>query len=163
LKKKLFKKKFDFLSAILVLTNSPVSTFEHSTDFDCDFGHLRFFIFLLFSGDLTPYTTFDQFVSQRRETAKRSLLVQVKSQESADDLMDYCSSNFGPIKSLHFHHNEQNEAFGSFFIVEFDEKDSVTEVVRSHAQHRFVSCTLNTVPEVGNDHIKYSNSLFWDF
>ena len=80
---------------------------------------------------------FEDFINQRRNEAKCSVLVQVKSQESVDDLVQYCQTNFGNPKSLHFHHNEMNENFKSFFLVEFDNEDVVKEILTKHAKHRW--------------------------
>ena len=64
-------------------------------------------------------------------------MVQVKSQESVDDLIRYCKTNFGRLKSLHFHHNEENPTFNNFFIVEFESPEVVNEIVTNHAKHRW--------------------------
>lgn len=85
---------------------------------------------------LGSFVTFEDFINQRRTSAKRSVMVQVKSRESSEDLIHYCQSNFGPLKGLHFFHNPENEAFDSFFIVELESKDSVHEILCNHARHR---------------------------
>jgi hypothetical protein len=41
----------------------------------------------------------------------RCTFFQVRSQESADDLANYCTTNFGKVKALHFHANKNCEAF----------------------------------------------------
>ena len=63
-------------------------------------------------------------------------MIQVKSKDSVDDLVQYCASNFGGLKKLYFHHNENNEAFANFFICEFDDVETVNEIVTNHAKHR---------------------------
>ena len=63
-------------------------------------------------------------------------MIQVKSKDSVDDLVQYCASNFGGLKKLYFHHNENNEAFANFFICEFDDEETVNEIVTNHAKHR---------------------------
>ncbi len=58
-----------------------------------------------------PYRTFRSLIEFRREQAKRSLLVQVRSAASAEDLFQYCSGNLGRVKEMHFHHNPDNKNF----------------------------------------------------
>ena len=48
---------------------------------------------------------FADMVKHRREEAKRSLLIQVRSKNSVDDLFNYCSQELGPVKQLHWHVN----------------------------------------------------------
>ena len=78
-------------------------------------------------------------------------MVQVKSKDSVDDLVQYCVSNFGGLKKLYFHHNENNEAFANFFICEFDNEETVNEIVTNHAKHR-----VDTV-----DHFPVYSPILW--
>jgi len=78
--------------------------------------------------------TFRSKIVQRREEAKRSLLVQVKSAESAHDLLNHCTSSYGPVRTMNFHHNPHNPDFPNFFVVEFESEDSVMEALR-HGGH----------------------------
>lgn len=82
------------------------------------------------------YKPFQKFIDERRQAAKSSVLVQVKSKDSADDLLKYFVSNFGTPKSLHFHHNHGNENFSSFYIVELASEQVKDEVILNHAKHR---------------------------
>ncbi len=65
----------------------------------------------LLQGDGAPYRTFRSLIEFKREQAKRSLLVQVRSVASAEDLFQYCSGNLGRVKEMHFHHNPENKNF----------------------------------------------------
>lgn len=59
-----------------------------------------------------PCRTFGAELRERREQAKRSLLVQVRSRGSAEDLFRYCTDNLGTVRSMHFHKNkDENSAF----------------------------------------------------
>lgn len=98
------------------------------------------------SNDEYRYTPFRQVINGHREAAERTILVQVKSQESADDLVNYCSTNFGRVKALHFHQNKNNVAFENFFLVEFDKTSSVSEAVLKHCHHSGSSKTSGNIP-----------------
>ena len=55
--------------------------------------------------------TFKSWIDGRRKEAKRSLLVQVKSSESATELLNYCHATYGPVCRMDFHNNPQNKDF----------------------------------------------------
>ncbi len=57
------------------------------------------------------YVTFGRAVEARRRQAKCSVLVQVRSAASAEDLFDYCTQHLGKVRAMHFHHNPDNETF----------------------------------------------------
>ena len=82
------------------------------------------------------FLPFNEFIETRRQAAKRSVLVQVKSEHSANDLLAYCGKKFGRPKSLHYHTNDNSEEFSNFFIVEFEDTDVVEEIIVNHARHR---------------------------
>jgi len=69
-------------------------------------------------------TTFERWMAKKRESAKRSMLVQVKSEDSGQDLLNYCSHRFGHVKAMHYHRNVTNKDFPSFYMVEFSSPDS---------------------------------------
>jgi len=77
-------------------------------------------------------------IEDRRSEARRSLLVQVKDHLSADDLYQYCSTKYGPVKGLHFYKNTSSQIFTNFFIIEFEHCDSVSGVLRQ-GQHTHVT------------------------
>ena len=67
------------------------------------------------------YTTFRSWIDNRREQARNSLLVQVKSIQSAHALSTYCNENVGSVKALHYHPNNKSKSFPHFFVVEFED------------------------------------------
>ena len=74
------------------------------------------------------FTPFNEFINKRREEAKRSILIQVKSQECSEELMKYCQRNFGNLKHMYFHHNENNPAFANFYLLEFENEETIKEI-----------------------------------
>ena len=69
-------------------------------------------------------------IEERRREARRSVLVQVKDHSSAEDLYQYCSNKYGPVRGLHFYKNSSSKIFSNFFIVEFTNEDAVTNVLK---------------------------------
>ena len=99
-------------------------------------------------------TPFRSWVDLRRDEARRSLFVQVKSLESAGDLSQYCTQNFGPVKGLHYHHNVKSDSFSHFFVVEFEDVLSVGKAMFDGAQHN-----LSTLK--GSVTIPVSSPFMW--
>ena len=89
------------------------------------------------------YTTFRSWIEKRREEARKSLFVQVKSLQSANDLATYCNENFGIVKALHYHNNASSEAFSHFFVVEFEDVESIGKAMFVGAEHN-ISNGANT-------------------
>jgi len=50
-------------------------------------------------------------IDKRRKEAKQSLLVQVRSKSSAEDLYNYCSKIVGKVAGMHYHKNPANDTF----------------------------------------------------
>ena len=71
------------------------------------------------------YNTFRSLIDSRRDQARNSLLIQVKSKESANELQNYCNKNIGKVKELHYYENEKSRTFKNFFVVEFDDVSAV--------------------------------------
>ena len=71
------------------------------------------------------YNTFRSLIDSRRDQARNTLLVQVKSKESANELQNYCNKNIGEVKELHYYENEKSRTFQNFFVVEFDDVSAV--------------------------------------
>lgn len=70
------------------------------------------------------FNNFDNFLEFRRNQAKRSILVQVKTHDSCTDLLNYCSVN-GKVNNLHYY-----SIFNmNFVVVEFDTVEMVTELL----------------------------------
>lgn len=72
-------------------------------------------IFVIAVANVEPSTRtfkpFREMIDERRAEAKRSLCVQVRSKNSAEDLYTYCSTQFGKVRSMHFHQNHQSATF----------------------------------------------------
>lgn len=71
--------------------------------------------------DTKQFVVYDEFINKRRSQSKRSVLVQVSSENSCSDLHSYCSK-FGSInKMLHY----QLAGSNHFVLTEFDEQSAV--------------------------------------
>ena len=79
-------------------------------------------IFQLFKHFLDPakkdepktFVTFDEFLKQKRDEARRSILVQVQAEKSLSDLHSYCSS-FGEIKKMFYYKLPENNSVSKIF------------------------------------------------
>nr|XP_012233915.1 PREDICTED: poly(A) RNA polymerase, mitochondrial isoform X1 [Linepithema humile] len=71
--------------------------------------------------------TFEAEIASRRHQACRSIVVQVLSSNSFNDLLNYCTQ-FGKVLSMHHYYIKQD----NYILVEFKDKESVNEIV-SHA------------------------------
>ena len=71
------------------------------------------FIFIFSDSDesLQRMIPFSAMVERHRAQAKRSLMVQVRSEKSVYDLYNYCSQELGQIKEMRFHQNAMS-SFG---------------------------------------------------
>lgn len=68
---------------------------------------------------LNNFVPFQQMIEQRRNEAKRSLVVQVKSMFSAEDLYLYCSKHLGRVSAMFYHRNQNNRSFSVSVIRSF--------------------------------------------
>ena len=75
------------------------------------------------------YTPLLKVLKDRRLEARRSVLVQVKGESSAEDLYQYCVRTFGQVTGLFYHQNSDSSNFSDFFIVEFDDPGSVDKLL----------------------------------
>ncbi|KAF7995692.1 hypothetical protein HCN44_006799 [Aphidius gifuensis] len=64
-------------------------------------------------------STFDNFLNNRRKEATKTIIVEVQSSDSCNDLYSYCSS-YGPIHLMHHYTVDKNH----FFLVEFKNIES---------------------------------------
>lgn len=71
-------------------------------------------------------TTFESIIANRRDQACRSMLVQVKSLDSQDDLQSYCAQ-FGDILSMHHYENKKEH----YILIEFKDIVSINEIMSS--------------------------------
>lgn len=75
--------------------------------------------------DINEFIVYDQFIRKRRSQSKRSVLVQVSSENSCCDLYSYCSK-FGSIKNM-FHY--QLAGSNHFVLTEFDDESAVSSLL----------------------------------
>eukprot|EP00088_Acartia_fossae_P070781 TRINITY_DN9561_c0_g1_i4.p1 TRINITY_DN9561_c0_g1~~TRINITY_DN9561_c0_g1_i4.p1 ORF type:complete len:622 (-),score=62.01 TRINITY_DN9561_c0_g1_i4:53-1918(-) len=92
----------------------------------------------------TDYVPLIDVIKRRKNEAKRSIMVQVKSKESAADLFSYCNHEMGKIAGMYYHHNHFNKSFPNFYIIEFEDENSVTKVISSsvHIESGLNNCTI---------------------
>ena len=98
------------------------------------------------------YKPFAEWVKERRSEAKRTLMVQVKSQESAQDLLSYCTSKFGDVRSMHFHRNLDSHIFSDFFLVELESAESLRAALEKCSTYR---------SDAGSQPIPVSSPFLW--
>ncbi|CAH2041204.1 unnamed protein product, partial [Iphiclides podalirius] len=75
---------------------------------------------------------FSDIIDQRREEAQRSLVVQVNSESSFNELYGYCSK-YGTIRDIHHYRNFEKE---HFMLIEFDTEDNMQEVLKACSSHQ---------------------------
>lgn len=75
--------------------------------------------------DINEFVVYDQFICKRRSQSKRSVLVQVSSENSCSDLFSYCSK-FGSIKNM-FHY--QLAGSKHYVLTEFDDQSAVSSLL----------------------------------
>ncbi|KAL6262470.1 hypothetical protein P5V15_007555 [Pogonomyrmex californicus] len=73
-------------------------------------------------------TTLETEIIQRRDQARRSLLIQVYSPKSHNDLYNYCS-RFGDILSMHHYQVNRNHYQENYILVEFKDVVSVDGIM----------------------------------
>ncbi|CAB3223378.1 unnamed protein product [Arctia plantaginis] len=77
------------------------------------------------------FISFDEVVAQRRTEARQSIVVQVNSEASFNELYGYCSK-YATIKGIYHYKNSSQE---HFMLIEFDSEDNMKEVLRSCSAH----------------------------
>ncbi|XP_029175880.1 poly(A) RNA polymerase, mitochondrial isoform X2 [Nylanderia fulva] len=70
-------------------------------------------------------TTFETKIANRRDQARRSILVQVYSSNSQDDLQSYCAQ-FGEILSMHHYQKDRQH---NYILIEFKDMVSINEIM----------------------------------
>lgn len=70
-------------------------------------------------------TTFEIKIANRRDQARRSILVQVYSSNSQDDLQSYCAQ-FGEILSMHHYQKDRQH---NYILIEFKNIVSINEIM----------------------------------
>ncbi|CAK1543289.1 unnamed protein product [Leptosia nina] len=94
--------------------------------------YCKCFIFRNASGSPKKFITFDEVIAQRRAEARRSLVVQVNSESSFDELYGYCSK-YSIVNDVHHYQNSNNE---HYMLIEFGSEDSKREVLKACSAHQ---------------------------
>lgn len=82
---------------------------------------------------------FEDVIARRQSEASRSIVVQVASEKSFEDVHQYCSQ-FGEITKAHFYTVPKDT---SFILLEYESEDSVSDAFQSSA---FPDLSTNVVP-----------------
>lgn len=69
---------------------------------------LRLYCPLIFPDNAKKFITFDEVIAQRRAEAQRSLVVQVNSESSFNELYGYCSK-YALVNDVHHYKNSNDE------------------------------------------------------
>ncbi|XP_060804190.1 poly(A) RNA polymerase, mitochondrial-like [Amyelois transitella] len=85
-----------------------------------------------FSDSRKKFVSFDEIQAQRRDEARRSLVVQVNSESSFSELYGYCSQ-YASINGIHHYKNFAEE---HFMLIEFSSEDCMKDVLRSCCSHQ---------------------------
>ncbi|XP_026730146.1 poly(A) RNA polymerase, mitochondrial-like isoform X2 [Trichoplusia ni] len=78
------------------------------------------------------FVSFDEVVAQRRAEARRSIVVQVNSEASFNELYGYCSK-YATIAGVHHYKNTGGE---HFMLIEFSSEDNLKEIIKSCSTHQ---------------------------
>lgn len=105
----------------------------------CNCSQLIFFVVPLFRN-------FEDVINDRQSEANRSIVVQVASEKSFDDVHQYCSQ-FGNIINAHFYTVPKDT---SFILFEYDNEDSMNEAIR-----------LSAFPELNSGVVPVKSSFLW--
>ncbi|XP_049875361.1 poly(A) RNA polymerase, mitochondrial-like [Pectinophora gossypiella] len=84
-----------------------------------------------FSDVPSKFKTFDEVVTQRRQEARRSIVVQVNSDSSFKELYSYCSK-YASVSGVHHYKNNAEE---HFMLIEFGSEENLKDVLRSCSSH----------------------------
>lgn len=107
------------------------------------------------------FTPFDKLISQRRDEARRSFLVQVASDRMKNELITYCWG-FGAVKSCFSFRNKSNV---NYCLMEFQTQSAVTSMWRviRQSQPNEIASSSNLIfaPEIKlrSDLNKYKNVI----
>ncbi|XP_053608505.1 poly(A) RNA polymerase, mitochondrial [Plodia interpunctella] len=85
-----------------------------------------------FSDSHNKFVSFDEVAAQRRDEARRSLVIQVNSESSFNELYGYCSK-YASINGIHHYKNSGGE---HFMLVEFSTEQSMKDVLRNCSAHQ---------------------------
>lgn len=104
-----------------------------------------FFFFIIFLS-VSVHQSFTDHITQRQSEASRSIVVQVASEKSFDDVHQYCGQ-FGNISNAYYYTIPKDV---SFILLEYDDENSVNEA--------FQSCAF---PELSSGIIPVQSSFLW--
>lgn len=85
-----------------------------------------------FSDISRKFLSFDEVAAQRRAEAKRSLVVQVNSEASFNELYGYCSK-YASVNGIHHYKNSGDE---HFMLIEFKTEEESKNVIHSCSSHQ---------------------------
>ncbi|KAK7604033.1 hypothetical protein V9T40_004306 [Parthenolecanium corni] len=86
------------------------------------------------------FVPFNQLIASRREEAARSIIVQVKSENSSQDLLSYCL-NFGEVKNAFYYSLSNNDNRSNFILVEFKD-ESGSQAALCQSSHSTKECVV---------------------
>ncbi|XP_034833107.1 poly(A) RNA polymerase, mitochondrial [Maniola hyperantus] len=91
------------------------------------------YIFHRKSSDVSrKFISFDEIVAQRRAEARRSLVVQVNSESSFNELYGYCSK-YASIDDIHHYKNSGGE---HFMLIELSTEENLKDILQSCSSHQ---------------------------
>ncbi|XP_013135381.1 PREDICTED: poly(A) RNA polymerase, mitochondrial [Papilio polytes] len=85
-----------------------------------------------YSDPVKKFKSFSDVIAERKAEARRSLVVQVNSDTSFNELYGYCSK-YASIKDIHHYRNSEKE---HFMLIEFETEDNVKEVLKACSSHQ---------------------------
>lgn len=86
------------------------------------------------------FVPFNQLIACRRAEASRSIIVQVKNENSSGDLLSYCS-NFGEVKNAFYYSLSNSDSRNNFILVEF--KDTTgSQAALCQSSHSTKECVI---------------------
>ncbi|XP_068628339.1 poly(A) RNA polymerase, mitochondrial-like [Battus philenor] len=85
-----------------------------------------------YSDPVRKFKKFNDVVAERKGEARRSIVVQVNSESSFNELYGYCSK-YASIKDIHHYRNSERE---HFMLIEFATEESVKEVLKACSSHQ---------------------------
>ncbi|CAG9788436.1 unnamed protein product [Diatraea saccharalis] len=85
-----------------------------------------------YSENPKKFASFDDVVAQRRAESKRSIVVQVNSESSFNELYCYCSK-YAEVHGVHHYRNTEGE---HFMLVEFKSEECLKDVLQTCGSHQ---------------------------
>ncbi|CAH3975441.1 poly(A) RNA polymerase, mitochondrial-like [Pieris brassicae] len=95
-------------------------------------SYCKCFSFRNKSDNSKRFITFDEVVAQRRAEAQKSLVVQVNSESSFNELYGYCSK-YATVNDVHHYKNSNDE---HYMLIEFSSEDNMKDVLQACSAHQ---------------------------